>query len=239
MVFFTNFRIKVRDNKPTSASDECRDPCCDLCHELKQLYIPVYRYCPTYVQFMCQDCYNVHTVSALSRKHKVLQGPDMPRSQAEKPPRYEVCDSHFNMIKNLFCSQHKELVCLSCSKENHKGCFVTPVSEVVKGIGDTELSRFKDVLSQLKGIATSTKVVLGKSRSDAENIRKLLTAEAEKWSNTYINKIKSMLEKQKAGIGGTCNTRSSELTAKEAEVNDMLSSIDQCLGKVEPSAGQR
>ena len=95
--------------------DDLHDPFCDLCYEADDLNVKAASFCDDCIQFMCNKCYKIHERLNSTRGHVVKTGSAMPRSQANKPPRFSFCDEHPKHLKNQFCSVHKQLVCSLCS----------------------------------------------------------------------------------------------------------------------------
>ena len=57
-------------------------------------------FCDDCVQFMCNNCYKFHERFNATRGHNVKTGRAMPRSQADKPPKFSKCDEHPKHLKN-------------------------------------------------------------------------------------------------------------------------------------------
>lgn len=84
------------DNKHDT-SEEYFDPYCDLCYETKGINVKVFCYCEDCFQFLCADCHVFHAKLQGTKTHNVLKD-EMPKSQADKLPRYERCD-HQNRLR--------------------------------------------------------------------------------------------------------------------------------------------
>ena len=93
-------------------SEEFHDPYCDVYFEVKKHYIRPKAYCKDCYQCLCKDCLSAHKTLLVSRKHVMLTGEDMPKSQADKPPRFEDCDIHYRNRKDKYCSEHRFLLCM-------------------------------------------------------------------------------------------------------------------------------
>ena len=108
-------------------SDGYLDPHCEPCFDVKKYSVRVYGYCHECYQFMCPDCHVYHGKFPLAKDYVILRGSKMPKSIADKPPKYERCDSHPRQWKDVFCCNHKELVCSTCSDTEHKACLIKSV----------------------------------------------------------------------------------------------------------------
>ena len=123
---------------PDTICDEWFDPYCDLCFEDDSRNVEAASYCDDCVQFMCTKCNTIHKRLNSTRGHVVKTGSAMPRSQADKPPRFSFCDEHPKHLKNQFCSVHKQLICSLCLPLYHKNCSTGSVEDVSKSISSPE-----------------------------------------------------------------------------------------------------
>ena len=69
---------------PNTTSDEHIDPYCEICVAEKKRRIAAVGLCKDCNTFVCQQCLNAHLKWPGMRKHKILQGDDLPRAQSEK-----------------------------------------------------------------------------------------------------------------------------------------------------------
>ena len=81
----------------------------------------------------------------------------MPRSLTDKPPKYERCDSHSKQWKDMYCCNHKELVCSICSNTDHKICLTKTVDNVCKTIQFSDIGALCDAVKNLNEGAKSVK----------------------------------------------------------------------------------
>ena len=86
--------------------DDYVDPRCEPCFDSKKRSIHAYCYCREYYQFMVTDCHVYHGQFPLAKDHIILRGTEMPKSLADKPPRYERCHDHPRQWKDMFCCDH-------------------------------------------------------------------------------------------------------------------------------------
>ena len=75
-------------------SDEYHDPYCEPCEESRGRNVKVECFCKNCNQYLCIECHIVHGRLRASRGHVIQTGDDMPKSMADKPPRYDICDDH-------------------------------------------------------------------------------------------------------------------------------------------------
>ena len=105
------------------ASDEATDPFCDSCFKDSKIR-SVAGYCPQCVEFYCRSCLAAHRRMAVSERHKILLGSDMPACQADKPVIYELCEKHFGGGKDRYCFDHGAIICGIFVIREHKQCQV-------------------------------------------------------------------------------------------------------------------
>ena len=150
-------------------SDEFIDPYCDICYEVKKLYIRPEAYCHDCYQCVCKNCLSVHKTILACRDHVIRTGEDMPKSQADKPPRFEFCDIHHRNRKDQYCSEHRVLLCTSCVPLHHKNCHVESVECAAKSIPSSEIDLFYNTVSDFK---TQLLSVESRMKSNASRILK-------------------------------------------------------------------
>ena len=101
-------------------SDEFNDPYCDVCAKFKNINVRPEGYCHDCYHCLCKDCLTVHSSLPSTSSHVIRTGQDMPKSQADKPPRFEYCDVHNRHRKDQYCTAHRVLLCTLCVPLNHK-----------------------------------------------------------------------------------------------------------------------
>ena len=51
-------------------------------------------------QYLCIECHTTHGSLKATRGHVIQTGDNMPKSMADKPPRYDACDDHPKHLKD-------------------------------------------------------------------------------------------------------------------------------------------
>lgn len=64
----------------------------------------------------------------------IRTGEDMPKSHADKQPRFEYCDVSRFYQGDQYCSEHKVLLCMLCAPLHSKGCIVESLECAAIGI---------------------------------------------------------------------------------------------------------
>ena len=137
LVYYFIYRMASSFENDTPC-DETNDLCCNICFENDRLNVKATSFCDDCIQFMCNKCYKIHERLNSTRLHVVKTGRNMPRSQADKPPKFNFCVEHPRYLKNRFCSVHKQLICALCSPLYHKNCSTGSVEDVSKSMSSPE-----------------------------------------------------------------------------------------------------
>lgn len=215
------------------ASDEFFDLFCDVCFETKETHAPVFCYCPTCIQFMCTDCQRVHKAVATSRNHKILRGSQMPKTQAEKPPRYEVCESHPTELRDLFCIDHKEVICSVCSNDVHKDCLVKTVPEASENVDKIDFDSFKDAFRGFKTNVSSIKSFIETGISNIQIQRQNMHTDAQHSKEKMIDKVHALFKDKMTNIDKVCKNQTAELVEKEDCITELEVSLDSSIDAIE------
>ena len=88
------------------------DPRCEPCFDTEKRMVDVSIYCNECFQFMCSDCHYYHDKLPFTKNHDVLQGSRMPKSLADKPPKYE---GYGEKSEQMVCDNQKTLLRSACS----------------------------------------------------------------------------------------------------------------------------
>ena len=155
------------------SSDELTDPYCDPCFKDGTIR-PVAGYCPKCVEFYCQSCFGTHRRSAMTERHKILLGSDMPACQADKPMKYQVCDKHDGEDKDRYCFDHGSTICGICFIREHKRCQVKHVSDACKNFNmpaeeksfSAEVDLLFKYVNEIDKSINSNKTSLEKQKTD-------------------------------------------------------------------------
>ena len=82
-------------------SDEYHDPFCEPCEEARGRNVKVHGFCKNCNQYLYTECHTTHEKLRATKGHVIQTGDDLPKSMAEKPPRYNACDDHPKLLKDL------------------------------------------------------------------------------------------------------------------------------------------
>ena len=203
-------------------SDEFVDPFCDTCFEGKGLNVRVYGYCVDCFQFMCSDCHLVHSKFPVAREHTVVRGSSMPQCQADKPPKFEYCDIHPKLLKNEFCSEHKSLICSSCSFTNHNKCHVGSVDNVCKTVNISEIDLLYNEIKTVQNQAKSAYSLLETSLRNLAETKKTVLEEAHAIYDQIISKINKLFKDLQSNIETTYQSQEAEISQQQERIDILL-----------------
>ena len=174
------------DDGNSNTSDEHLDPHCEPCFDSQKHSVHVYGYCHECYQFMCSDCHVYHGKFPSLKNHVIVRGSEMPKSLADKPPKYERCYDHPREWKAKFCYEHKTLVCSTCSDSDHIACNIKSVDDVCKTISSSYLDELDEAEKNLCDEANCVIAAVESSVGDLEEQRKTLLQEIQN-INTKVN----------------------------------------------------
>ena len=138
-------------------SDFHYDPFCDPCAK-KSVNSEATGFCTTCVEFLCKSCDDVHRYLAIASNHTIVKGSEMPRSQADKPPRLNTCEIHEKELNDKFCNEHRLMVCSVCITKSHRSCKISEMQDAFRLVGATEIEELQHFVTDFK-----TNMVLTKS----------------------------------------------------------------------------
>ena len=208
----------------STASDEHIDPYCELCVEDKKRRIAAVGLCKECNAFVCQQCINAHSRWPRMRNHKILQGDEMPRTQAEKPVKFPDCEIHRENVKDHFCLDHQEMLCSHCTKSFHGTCKRTTIHELCKSLDKGDVRKFRDSIQNAIRIASSVKLTIHQNKDDIENQRRRAIKEAEDLKKRLDTKIKSITVDD-TSITEFCKQETLDLENRTEAVSNAVQSL--------------
>ena len=130
-----------------TSSDEHVDPYCELCVTDKKRRIAAVGLCKECNTFVCQQCLDSHSRWHGMRNHTILQGDEMPRTQAEKPAKFPDCEVHKEYVKDQFCLDHGKILCSRCISF-HGTCKLTTINELCNNLDKFDVKQFRDAMQK-------------------------------------------------------------------------------------------
>ena len=213
-------------------SDEFIDPYCDPCYDDEGLNVKVRGFCKDCVQFLCSDCHGVHRKLQSCRNHDVVQGEDMPKSQADKPPRFEYCDVHPKLLKDVFCCEHKSLLCALCSTSDHKDCSIKTVQDACGIVDVSEIGALYDKIKTLQENLKSALPSINKDISKIKDQQKTMLRDAQLIYDQMIAKLNKLYDDIKKEIQTSCRSQLDRLSHQQKQFNDTVKKLDSPLARL-------
>ena len=214
-------------------SGEFLDPYCDPCYEDEGLSVEVRGFCRECVQFLCSDCHAVHRKLHACRHHDVVQGEDMPRSQAEKPPRFEGCDVHPKLLNDQFCCDHKILLCSLCSSSDHDVCSIKRVQDACESVDVSETSALYDKIKILQENLKSALPSVDKGMKRIKEQEKTMLYDTQNIYDRMIAKLNKLFDSIKKHIQMVCQTQIDVLACQQKKISDIVIKLDSPLASLE------
>ena len=218
---------------PDAVCDVWYDPFCDLCYEADDLNIEAASFCDDCDQFMCNKCYKYHERLSSTRGHVVKTGTAMPRSQADKPPRFSFCDEHPKHLKNQFCSVHKQLVCSLCSPLYHKNCSTGSVEDVSKSISSSETNDLYDIVSDMKSNLESSLTAVESNIDDLNGQKTIMLEQAQELYDKMVSKAKKWFDDERSEIDTHFQSQLLVLKQNHTRINNTVSRIESSLRQID------
>ena len=228
------FIYRMADSfNPDAVCDEWHDQYCDLCYEADDLNVKAASFCDDCIQFMCNKCYTIHERLNAARGHVVKTGTAMPRSQADKPPRFSFCDEHPKHLKNQFCSVHKQLVCSLCSPLYHKNCSTGSVEDVSKSISSSETNDLYDIVSDMKSNLESSLTAVESNIDDLNGKKTIMHKQAQELYDKMVSKAKKWFGDAQSEIDTHYQSQLSVLKQNHTRINNAVSRIESSLRQID------
>ena len=218
---------------PDAVCDVWYDPFCDLCYEADDLNIEAASFCDDCIQFMCNKCYKIHERLSSTRGHVVKTGTAMPRSQADKPPRYGKCDDHPKHLNDQFCSVHKQLICSLCSPLYHKNCSTGSVEDVSKSISSSETNDLYDIVSDMKSNLESSLTAVESNIDDLNGQKNIVLKQTQELYDEMVSKAKKWFDDEKSEIDTHYQEQLSVLKQNHTRLNNFVSRIESSLRQID------
>ena len=218
---------------PDAVCDEWHDPFCDFCYEADDLNVKAASFCDDCTQFMCNKCYKIHERLSSTRGHVVKTGSAMPRSQADKPPRFSFCDEHTKHLKNQFCSVHKQLVCSLCSPLYHKNCSTGSVEDVSKSISSSETNDLYDIVSDMKSNLESSLSAMKSNIDDLNGQKTIMLEQAQELYDKMVSKAKKWFDDAQSEIDTHYQSQLLVLKQNHTRINNTVSRIESSLRQID------
>ena len=219
-------------------SGDFLDLFCDTCFEGMGLKVKVYGYCIDCFQFICTDCHLEHCKFPVDREHTVLRGSNMPQCKADKPPKFHYCDFHPKLLKKEFCSEHKILVCSSCSSTNHNKCFIASVDNVCKTANNFDIDSLYNDIKALQDEARSVYSLLETNITNLAEQKKTVLEETNTIYDQIITKINKLFKDLQSNIETIYQSKEAEISQQQEKIDVLVKRFESILTESEKIYGK-
>ena len=219
------------------ACDYYYDPSCEVCAKTKKRNVKHEGFCNDCVQFLCEDCLNVHRNLQGTRGHVIRRGDDMPKSMADKPPKFDYCDVHQRSWKDQFCGTHKVLLCSQCVPLQHKDCPVESVDFACKSVPSSEIDALYDKLNDFKTNLSSVVAQIGLNISDLGKQSVDLLEDAQDLKDKSIAKIEKLFQEMASEIKSTNKARTLDLAQGKNKLSNIIANLEEALDEIDKMKG--
>ena len=219
------------------ACDYYYDPFCEICAKARKRNVKHEGFCIDCVQFLCKDCLKVHRNLQAARGHVIQRGDDMPKSMADKPPKFDYCDVHQLIRKDQFCGTHKVLLCSQCIPLQHKGCPVESVDNACKRVPSSEIDALYDKVSDFKTNLSSVAAQIDLSFTELGKQRVDLLKDAQVMKDKGIAKIEKLFREMTSEIKSTYKARTFELGQCKNKLSDVIENLEETLDEINKMKG--
>ena len=214
------------------ARDYYYDPFCEVCSETRKRNVKHEGFCNDCVQFLCEDCLRVHRKLQGTRGHVIRRGDDMPKSMADKPPQFDLCDVHQRSRKDHFCNTHKVLLCCQCVSLQHKVYPVESVDDACKYVLSSEIDALYDKVSDFRTNLSSVVDQIGLFATELATQKAYLLKNVQDIKDKAIAKIEKLFKEITSETESTYTTNLANLGRDRNKLNDFVINLEGTLDDI-------
>ena len=207
-------------------SDEYHDPFCEPCEESRGRNVKIECFCKNCNQYLCIECHTTHGSLKATRGHVIQTGDDMPKSMADKPPRYYSCDDHPKYLKDQFCCDHGTLVCSTCCSTSHAMCNTKSIADTCQYFQQSGIDTLCDVNKTYKSQLLKFLSSMDKHGEKLKEQKKTMLKDALTTYDKILAEIKRSLQNTKAVILAECGSQEEALSQAKQEINAQMTRAD-------------
>ena len=184
---------------------------CETCYEDKRTKICVDGFCPECSVFLCKNCVDFHQKMLRLLSHRILRGPRMPKSFAEKPVKYSDCKLHEDKVNDRYCLEHHKMICSKCLTRDHRRCNVQTIYDLCRDLCADDIKRFQMVVDEIKNNLISTSLELKDNATYLVEEKSIMLKEAERTRDMMVSKANELFDESVSIINEHCEKRRSEI----------------------------
>ena len=156
----------------------------------------------------------------------IQTGDDMPKSMADKPPRYDTCDDHPKHLKDQFCCDHGALICSACCSSSHSKCDTKSVADACQYIQPNEVDKLFDVNKAYKAQLLKFLSTVDKHGGKLAEQKKTMLKDAQTAYDKILAEIKRSYHKIKTVIEAESNSQDATVSQTKQEIKARISRVD-------------
>ena len=207
-------------------SDQYHDPFCEPCEETRGRNVNIECFCKNCNQYLCIECHTTHGSLKATRGHVIQTGDDMPKSMADKPPRYDACDDHPKHLKDQFCCDHGTLVCSTCCSTIHAMCNTNSLADTCQYVQQNEVDTLCDVNKTYKSQLLKFLSSVDKHGEKLTEQKKTMRKDAQTRYDKILAEINRSFQNVKAVIKAECGSQAEAISEAKQEINAQMTRAD-------------
>ena len=207
-------------------SDEYFDPFCEPCEESRGKNVKTECFCKDCNQYLCTDCYTTHRSLRATRSHVIQTGDDMPKSMADKPPKYDTCDNHPKHHRDQHCCDHGVLVCPTCCSTSHSLCDTKSVQDACQYVQQSEVDKLCNVNKTYKSQLLQFLSSVDKHGGKLTEQKKTMLRDAQTTYDKLLAEINKSYQNIKTAIEAEYNSQDATVSQIKQGIKDQISRVD-------------
>ena len=219
-------------------SEECLVDECDTCKQDGKV-TKADVYCPTCEESLCNHCMEWHKKSKASKTHEVQPVSRIKDETATTKTSVDIttlfatlCTCNQECDVSLYCKEHQELVCSTCSSVKHRPCKITSINEICRdesiietfNLTSKKIGEFANKASEMKSRKESC-------LNDLQEIEALCKTEISNCKTDMINGIQKLEKKAQMDLQTRIEYQNELIQTAGTSVVDTMSllKVDQKL----------
>ena len=156
----------------------------------------------------------------------IQTGDDMPKSMADKPPKYDTCDNHPKHHKDQHCCDHGVLVCPTCCSTSHSLCDTKSVQDACQYVQQNEVDKLCDVNKTYKSQLLQFLSSVDKHGGKLTEQKKTMLRDAQTTYDKHLAEINKSYQNIKTAIEAEYNSQDATVSQIKQGIKDQISRVD-------------
>ncbi|XP_052785034.1 uncharacterized protein LOC128220607 [Mya arenaria] len=196
-------------------------------------------FCVHCVEYLCNDCCREHRKNTGTRGHRVLKDENTPQDDGvyQEIKRLITCQTHPEKDVEFECSDHKQLICVTCFTHSHRECeHIADISSADTTPVDTTATDLQTDLQQLETRNTNVTRMTKRKLSSLQHQKTQVRKACSDFSKTVKKHIDSLkidvdAEIERGIVQDISVLQNDETTIKETEkeisfIKNMIKAVD-------------